>query len=153
MPAAVKEYLARQYMNQGKRILDCLYAFSGREHVRVDTIYPPSHGQGSDGGGGGVITSPGGTISDYEVERGPHTGAGEGDQGADMKEEFLLQYDSLSEEDRIAILVEVMNGHQENNLSSGDLDRLRSLPLFTSYPDKHPTSVAEYEKVFWHPFC
>ena len=66
-----------------------------------------------------------------------------------MKEEFLLQYDSLSEEDRVSILVEVMNGHQENNLSSGDLDRLRSLPLFTSYPDKQPTSVAEYEKVFY----
>ena len=97
MPAAVKECLSRQYMTQGKRILDCLYALSGQEHVAIDSVYYTQ--QGADVVNP-VVTSPGSTLSDIDMESRVNK---------EDEDEYVLGYEAkrFTAEDRAAILLEI----------------------------------------------
>ena len=84
-----------------------------------------------------VLTSLGGTLSDTGIESSGTT------------PEPLLRYFALTYDDRVTLLNEIYMGHREANLSDGDLARLRVYQLFTSYPAQQPTSLSEFDDIYY----
>lgn len=162
VPKAIQDYLARPRLTLGKRILDCLYTLSGVQPLFVDMLYdrrrklvvtPTGGKDGNDGnekeaapvdGDASALQRP----NDY-IYADSLPSDGQGSTLLDSDIQPLLFYDDFTAPDRASLLKEMYDGHQEVNFTSGDMERLKTLRLFTEYPSMSAVSISDYKEAYY----